>query len=117
MLDRRQALATEYAAYRLANTGGNRAIAWDHLARAHILAQPHFIDHAFVHVRMIGFAIATSNWIEVRGQAMRLLLAPLGNLTGRLPLGNTGLSDVSAFRPMPIPDHLARFLMTPKADS
>ncbi|MBT8427288.1 MAG: DUF3703 domain-containing protein, partial [Erythrobacter sp.] len=33
--------------------------------------------------------------------------APLGNLTGRLPWGNTGRANVSAFAPMPYPDDLA----------
>lgn len=27
-------------------------------------------------------------------------MAPLGNLTGRLPIGNTGRANVSAFAPM-----------------
>jgi hypothetical protein len=35
-----------------------------------------------------------------------LLLAPLGSLTGRLPIGNTGRSNVSAFLPMAIPQDL-----------
>jgi Protein of unknown function (DUF3703) len=68
------------------------------------------IDHVAIHVQMIGFAIETRNWLEVGGQVTRLFLAPLGNLTGRLPIGNTGLSNVSAFRPMPIPEDLAQIL-------
>jgi hypothetical protein len=38
------------------------------------------------------------------------LLAPLGSLTGRLPVGNSGRSNVSAFAPMPIPADLAEAL-------
>ena len=38
---------------------------------------------------------------------MRLLLVPLGSLTGRLPAGNNGRARVSAFDPMPMPEGLA----------
>jgi hypothetical protein len=37
---------------------------------------------------------------------VRLLLSPLGSLSGRIPWGNTGRSTVSAFTPMPIPADL-----------
>jgi hypothetical protein len=44
----------------------------------------------------------------VNGQLLRLLLVPLGHLSGRFPLGNTGRSHVSAFRPMSVaPEPLA----------
>jgi hypothetical protein len=108
MTDRRQALANERALFREARRNRDIKTAWHHLARAHILAQPHMVDHVAIHVQMIGFGIGTQNWQEVGGQVMRLFLAPLGNLAGRLPIGNTGLSNVSAFRPMPIPEDLAQ---------
>ena len=34
------------------------------------------------------------------GQLFRILLVPLGHLSGRLPLGNPGRATVSAFAPM-----------------
>jgi hypothetical protein len=46
----------------------------------------------------------------VTGQLARLALAPLGALTGRMPWGNNGRSNVSAFKPMPIPDDLQDLL-------
>lgn len=51
---------------------------------------------------MLGYAIALRDWREAFGQAIRLALAPLGALTGRLAWGNTGRANVSAFRPMPV---------------
>jgi hypothetical protein len=48
---------------------------------------------------------------EVAGQFLRLLLAVPGSVTGRYPAGNTGGADVSAFRPMPIPDDLCPLLV------
>ena len=110
MNDRKRALTAELAAYNDARNRQNIEEAWSWLARAHILAQPDFVDHLVIHVRMLAFALTTGNWREVRGQAVRFLLAPLGNLTGRLPVGNTVLSNVSAFRPMAIPDDLAAIL-------
>jgi hypothetical protein len=48
---------------------------------------------------------------------VRIILAPLGALTGRLPVGNTGRSNVSAFAPMPIPADLADTLRQKDMDS
>jgi hypothetical protein len=59
---------------------------------------------------MLEFAVALRDWREVTGQVVRLILAPLGALTGRIPVGNTGRSNVSAFQPMAIPDDLRRAL-------
>ena len=59
---------------------------------------------------MLGFAAELRDWREVAGQLIRLVLAPLGALTGRIPMGNTGRSNVSAFQPMAIPDDLRRAL-------
>jgi hypothetical protein len=44
------------------------------------------------------------------GQLFRLAVAAPGSLTGRFPAGNSGGADVSAFRPMAIPDDLRAVL-------
>lgn len=59
---------------------------------------------------MFAFAVRLRDWPEAAGQLLRLALAPLGNLTGRLPIGNTGRSTVSAFAPMDIPSDLRAIL-------
>ena len=43
---------------------------------------------------------------ELVGQFFRIIVAAPGSMTGKYPVGNTGGADVSAFRPMPIPDDL-----------
>ncbi len=48
---------------------------------------------------MLDFAFDQRDLREVVGQIVRLVLAPLGALIGRIPIGNTGRSDVSAFKP------------------
>jgi hypothetical protein len=59
---------------------------------------------------MLAFADALRDWREVTGQVVRQILALLGALTGRIPVGNTGCSNVSAFQPMAVPDDLRRAL-------
>lgn len=104
------ALSEEYRAQEQAYREGAVARAWQHLERAHILAQTAFLPHLVSHGRMLALAWRTHDWREVAGQLVRLILAPLGNVTGRLPIGNTGRSTVSAFAPMDIPEDLRAIL-------
>lgn len=99
-------IADEMAAYRAARDVCDASAAWTALERAHILSQPYLGPHLANHWAKLGFALAQRDWREGVGQAVRLALAPLGSLTGRIPVGNTGRSNVSAFKPMPIPDDL-----------
>lgn len=97
-----------------------RAQAWapafSALERAHVLGQQRIGRHARVHLWMLRVAWKRRDAREMLGQLMRLGLVPLGHLTGRLPLGNTGGADVGAFQPMPIPDELRALLRTAPKD-
>ena len=106
----RRVIAAEMAAYRSALEEGDDDRAWHHLERLHIVSQPYLRPHISSQGAMTGFAIRRRDWSEVLGQMVRIILAPLGSLTGRLPVGNTGRSNVSAFAPMPIPSDLAEAL-------
>ncbi|WP_082545220.1 DUF3703 domain-containing protein [Sphingopyxis sp. Root1497] len=75
----------------------------------HIVAQPWLSLHLWSHWQMLRFAVSLRDWREAAGQIFRLALVPLGTLTGRLPVGNTGRARVSAFRPMPLPPELASY--------
>jgi len=113
MLGRRNAavlIAAEMAQYRAARRDGDHSAAWNAVGRAHIVAQPFFAPHLSAHWHMLGFAIALRDWREAAGQLLRLALVPLGSLTGRLPVGNTGRARISAFRPMPVPPDLAKMI-------
>lgn len=103
----RRVIADEMAAYRSALEEGDEDRAWHHLERVHIVSQPFLGPHLNSHGVMLQFAIKQRDWGEVLGQIVRIILAPLGALTGRLPVGNIGRSNVSAFAPMPIPADLA----------
>lgn len=83
---------------------------WGHLERAHVLSQPMAVPHLRTHAAMLGFAVRNRDRRETVGQLLRLVVAGPGSLTGRVPVGNTGGADVSAFRVMPIPDDLRAVL-------
>lgn len=83
-----------------------------YLEYAHILGQQDVLCHLQVHLQMLWLALCTANWREMTGQSYRLFLTPFGHLFNRLPLGNTGRSNVSAFKPMSIPEEL-REILTP----
>jgi hypothetical protein len=100
----------EMAAARKAKARKDASAEWTHLERAHILSQPLAGPHVRTHVAMFGVAIRKREPREIIGQAMRLVVAGPGSLTGRYPVGNTGGADVSAFKPMPIPDDLRALL-------
>lgn len=106
-LPMRRVIADEMIAFRAARASGEQATAWRHLERAHIVSQPHLGLHLASHWSMLGFAVEQRDWRETAGQIVRLALAPLGSLTGRIPVGNTGRSNVSAFEAMPVPQDLA----------
>lgn len=89
---------------------GNPAAAIPMLERAHVLGQREIEPHLRVHVLMLRAAWSLRDGRELRGQLLRLALTPIGHLSGRLPLGNTGASNVSPFEPMALPPDLERLL-------
>lgn len=104
------AIDAQISTYRDARHRGDNDGAWRALEKAHILAQTIFWPHVRVHGHMLGFAWARRDGREFFGQIARLLLAPIGNITRRLPIGNSGRANVSAFAPMPIADDVAAVL-------
>lgn len=89
--------------FEAAKISGDQHAGWRSLEHIHILSQGFELMHLYSHWRMLRYAWTLRDKKEVVGQLMRLALAPIGNLTGRLPFGNTGRSNVSAFQPMEIP--------------
>lgn len=83
--------------------------AFHHLARAHILSQRFTWRHVSVHWRMLKLGAALRDWREVLGQVTRILAAALFSRIW-VPVGNTGRADVSAMKPMPVPQDLRALL-------
>lgn len=110
MTSLRQAREREMARYREARQANDPAAAWRALERAHILSQPVLSIHLATHFEMLKHACHTRSGREIAGQLARLVLAPFRLLSGRVPIGNTGRANVSAFKAMPIPDDLRTIL-------
>ena len=106
----RGAWSDEMATARAARARGDLATAWHHLERAHILSQPMAGPHVRTHLAMLGHGLRRRDRREVLGQIARLVVAAPGTWTERYPVGNTGGADVSALRPMPIPEDLRAIL-------
>ena len=102
----RKLVAIEHEAFEMAVSSDNVENAWRALERIHIITQIFAGLHVTSHLQMLRYAWKLRDWKEVIGQLFRLALAPTGNLTGRLPFGNTGRSNVSAFQPMELPEDL-----------
>ena len=82
--------------------------AWRQLERAHILGQPWAVEHTHVHWLMLGFGIKIKHWREIIGQIPRLLVGGIKSFVGKIPVGNTGGSNVPPLLPMEVPDDLKR---------
>lgn len=91
---------------------GDRAKAFWHFERAHVLGQRHTIAHVRSHWAMLGIGWANRDAREILGQIARIPAALLFSRAW-VPVGNTGGANVSAFRPMPIPSDLAAVMEEP----
>ena len=87
-----------------ASQGHDSEARWAWLVAAHVVGQHDFSLHWRNHVAMLRFGLELRDYPEAAGQLFRLLLAPFGHLLGRLPAGNTGRANVSAFKPMALDD-------------
>jgi hypothetical protein len=77
-----------------------------HLERAHVLGQRHAWPHTVNHWWMLKVGFRLRDRREIFGQIVRILIAGLGSLIGRAPVGNTGGANVGILTPMPISDDL-----------
>src|SRR2546423_5657420 len=109
----RERWAQEQAAARTARQRTDAEDEWRHLERAHVLSQPMVGPHVRTHVSMLGYGLRHRDGREIVGQLARLVVAAPGTWTGRYPVGNTGGANVSALKPMPIPDDLQAVLNGP----
>lgn len=80
------------------------------LERAHILGQASTRQHVRVHAQMLLWAWRQRAPREAIGQLMRIVGAATKTALGWVPTGNTGGSNISPFKPLPIPDDLRQIL-------
>lgn len=103
------ALVAELAAAESARAGGDSERSFHHLARAHILSQRFTWQHVRVHWLMLKLGASLRDWHEVLGQITRMFAAALFSRIW-VPIGNTGRANVSAMKPMPMPEDLRAVL-------
>jgi hypothetical protein len=96
----------EVAAATRAESNGDPHLAFKHLERAHILGQNSTWLHTQTHIRMMRWGWRQSSSREVTGQLFRIFGAATKTAFGLIPAGNTGGSNVSPFRRMPVPRDL-----------
>ena len=85
---------------------GNKAEAFAHLENAHVLGQASTRLHVKVHVQMLLWAVKQGKIGEVFGQLFRIAGAATKTAFGLVPTGNTGGTNVSPFKVMPIKPNL-----------
>jgi hypothetical protein len=105
------------AAYDVALQGGRSALARGELdaafaqfERAHVLGQWYVGSHTRAHLGMLRIGWRRRDPREIIGQLLRIPGAILGSALGRVPRGNTGGANVSAFLQMPISPELRSIL-------
>ena len=91
-----------------AEARGDASAAFAHLERAHVLGQASTLQHVRVHWRMLRFGMRRRDTRECLGQVLRIGGAATKTAFGLVPDGNTGGSNVSPFRRMPIEPELER---------
>lgn len=100
----------ELRAAAMADAAGDSMKSFRHLERAHVLSQAATLPHVRVHYRMLLWGLRYRRPGEVIGQAFRLIGAAALTTVRGVPHGNTGGTNVSAFRPMPIPQDLTEII-------
>ena len=100
----------EFAAATALELAGDPAAGFRHLERAHILSQTSTIEHVRVHGRMLLWGLRRRDVREVTGQMQRMVGAAAVTGLGLIPHGNTGGSNVSPFKSMPIPEDLSAII-------
>ena len=106
----RQAFDREITLGKSLMLSGDLERAFGHLERAHVLGQAHVGPHAKAHWLMLRLEIRRGRFAAVLGQAVRLVLGILGSAVGIVPIGNTGGTDISMFKRLPIAPELQEII-------
>lgn len=94
---------------------GNAKTAFFHLERAHVLGQASTLQHVRVHLAMLSWGVLNNSPRECLGQLVRIVGAATKTVFGLVPAGNTGGSNISPFKPLPIPPELAEIIRSAQA--
>jgi Protein of unknown function (DUF3703) len=104
------AFDTEIALAKGFITRGELENGFAHLERAHVLGQAFVLPHIRSHWQMFKVEVRRKRPVAAFGQVVRIVLGALGSAVGVVPVGNTGGSDVSMFKRMPIAPELQNII-------
>lgn len=107
---RRQAFDREIALGRELIVAGDLERAFQHLERAHVIGQTFVDAHAKAHWLMFTVEIRRRRVAAAFGQAVRIVLGVIGSAVGVVPIGNTGGTDISMFKRLPIAPELQKII-------
>lgn len=93
-----------------AQLNGQPEAAFRFLERAHVLGQSATAQHVRVHWQMLRWGVAQRNFKEVLGQLFRLAGAATKTAVGLVPEGNTGGTNISAFKSLPVAEPSALWI-------
>jgi hypothetical protein len=97
-----------------AQNTGDYSSAFTYLENAHVLGQESTYWHVKVHYLMMLWGIKQKNLKEVLGQVIRIIGAALLTALKSVPAGNTGGSNVSPVKIMPIKPEYAAIIIEAK---
>jgi hypothetical protein len=98
----RTAFDREIAAGKERIASGDLQRGFEHFERAHVLGQRFVGAHSQAHWLMLKLEVRRGRMDAVLGQVVRLFLGAIGSAVGIVPTGNTGGTDISMFKRMPI---------------
>lgn len=93
---------------KLALRNNNLKVAFYHLENAHILGQKHLYRHTISHYWMLVYGIKSKNFTEIVGQFLRIIASLIFTIFW-VPKGNTGGTNVSPLKIIPIRKELKKY--------
>ena len=85
-----------------AKLAGDTATEFHHLEMAHVLGQRSTYWHTRTHLHMLAWGWRQKSIREMLGQCLRIVGAATKTAIGLVPEGNTGGSNVSPIKPLPL---------------
>jgi Protein of unknown function (DUF3703) len=100
------AIALEIESAKKARLTSDPRTEFQHLERAHVLGQASTVHHVRVHVLMLLWGLRNKQIKEALGQIFRITGAATKTAFGLVPSGNTGGTNISPFKRLPIAEDL-----------
>lgn len=89
---------------------GNLEAGFARLERAHVIGQEYVLPHVTSHWLMFRVELRRRRPAAVLGQLTRIVVGALGSTVGVVPTGNTGGTNISMFKRLPIDNELQQII-------